>query len=134
MNEFILLVLLAVLLAGFQQWMRHQRRLLVHRERLAAIDKGLELPPVEREVRRGEWTARRILLFAGLLWISVGVPTYLMLRDLIGERPLDLFATGVIIDVRDGMQWIGAAMVGIGVSHLIVFAVTGRRRDEEERL
>ena len=132
MNDrtFLLLVLLAVVLVGFQQWMRHQRRLLVHRERLAAIEKGIELPPVEQEVRRGDWTTRRVLLFAGLLWISVGVPTYLMLANLIGERPVNAF--GVIIEVVDGMQWIGGAMVGIGLSHLIVYAVAGTRQQDQE--
>jgi hypothetical protein len=129
-RTFLLLVLLAVLLAGFQQWMRHQRRLLVHRERLAAIDKGIELPPVEQEVRRGDWTTRRVLLFAGLLWISVGVPTYLMLVNLIGERPVNAF--GVIIEVVDGMQWIGGAMTAIGVSHLIVYAMAGTPRGDRQ--
>jgi len=127
-TTFVLLVLVIVMFTAFQQWMRHQRRLLVHRERLAAIEKGIELPPVEQEARRAEWTSRRILLFAGLLWISVGLPTYLMLSDLVGERPVNAF--GVIIEVVDGMQWIGGAMVGIGVSHLIVYAVAGMRRDE----
>ena len=34
---------------AFYQWLRHQRRLLIHRERLAALEKGVELPPPERE-------------------------------------------------------------------------------------
>jgi hypothetical protein len=30
---------------GFMQFLQHQRRALVHKERLAAIEKGLPLPP-----------------------------------------------------------------------------------------
>ena len=35
---------------AFYQWLRHQRRVLIHRERLIALEKGVELPP---------WSGRR---------------------------------------------------------------------------
>ena len=35
--------------AAYREWLRHQRRALIHHERLAAIEKGLNLPPLEQE-------------------------------------------------------------------------------------
>jgi hypothetical protein len=117
-TTFVALVAVLVVFAGFQQWIRHQRRVMVHRERLAAIEKGIELPPVEQEAGRAAWTAQRILLFAGLVWISIGIALVLLLNNLVGEV---IHVWGNDIPVVDGMQWIGGALVGIGISHLIVF-------------
>lgn len=121
MNDrtFVLLVAVLVVFAGFQQWIRHQRRAMTHRERMAAIEKGIELPPVEQEAGRAAWTAQRILLFAGLVWISIGTALVLLLNNLVGQV---IHVWGNDIPVVDGMQWIGAALVGIGIAHLIVFA------------
>lgn len=129
MNDrtFVLLVAVLVVFAGFQQWIRHQRRVMAHRERLAAIEKGIELPPVEQEVNRVAWNAQRLLLFAGLVWISIGIALVFLLNNLIGQ-PFHVW--GLDILVLDGMQWIGGALIGIGVSHLVVYAVTTRQRNE----
>lgn len=138
MNDttFVVLVGLLALSAAFQQWIRHHRRLMIHRERLAAIDKGIELPPLEQEIRNTERTVERVLLFAGLVWLSVGIATYLMLESLIGQPPfhvqwgMDRLGNPQWIDVpvRDGMQWIGAGLAGIGLSHLSVYVIARRRR------
>ena len=47
MESLAIPLFVAVLLAfvGFRQWLRHQQRVLVHRERLVALEKGVELPP-----------------------------------------------------------------------------------------
>jgi hypothetical protein len=75
METFSPVLALAVILAfvAFVQWMRQQRRLMIHRERIAAIEKGIELPPVTQEVQRSSWNVQRLLLLAGLVWISIGV-------------------------------------------------------------
>ena len=47
--------IVAVALIGFvafRQWLAHQRRMMIHRERLLAIEKGVALPPLEQEIRR----------------------------------------------------------------------------------
>jgi hypothetical protein len=89
-----------------------------HKERMAAIDKGLDLPPdplAERvsAVRRlngaGGGSGSRYLL-RGLVWLGVGLAIALS----------DSF-------LGDGFRaygWIGAA---VGVAYLIYYALEGRR-------
>jgi len=124
----------AVAYGGFQQWLHHQRRIMLHRERLAAIEKGLELPAADLEARRSGWIANRLLLFAGLVWVSLGAGAYLTLRALIGQPPFrvlwgqDRWGNLIWVDlaVRDGMQWIGLAMAGIGIAHLVIYLLNAR--------
>jgi hypothetical protein len=131
----VILIVVLTAYAAFQQWLRHQRRLIVHRERLAAIEKGAELPNLEWQVQGASWNVQRLLLLAGLVWISVGLGTYLLLNSLAGQRPLSIpvgfDATGpmwVAVQIRDGMQWIGATLIAIGLSHLVVYAI-GKRKE-----
>src|SRR4029450_13034290 len=107
--------------APFQQWLRHERRTMIHRERLAALEKGVELPPLEREVQHSGWNVQRMLLFAGLIWLSLGLGAYLVLSALVGQTfqvqwSMDRFGNPVWVPVqiRDGMQWIGAGLGGMG--------------------
>lgn len=111
---FVLLVAVFLVFAGYQQWLRYQRRLLVHRERLAAIEKGVDLPPVDDEMKRRAFNTQRMLLFAGLIWMSLGAGALSGdISSLIGN-PISL--------------QVGVALVGVGLSHLIVYAVS-RKRD-----
>src|SRR5215207_8594898 len=102
---------------AFGMWLRQQRRTMIHRERLAAIEKGIDLPPVIRDVQRTAWNVQRLLLLAGLVWISVGVGFYLVFSEIL-RHP-----TEVTRDVPHGLQYVGYGLIGIGISHLIVFAV-----------
>ena len=106
---------------GFYQWLRYQRRVLIHRERLAALEKGIELPPVEQEVRRSAWTAQRILLLAGLTWISLGIGAITVLSALLAHP------SQASEHIPGGIQWIGVAPIGIGLSHLVVYFVGAKR-------
>jgi hypothetical protein len=119
----------------FQLWSRHQRRMMVHRERLAAIEKGIELPPLEQEIRRNTWNVQRLLLLAGLIWLSIGIAAFPLLFS-IANRSFWIpwgythdgnpyFADFVI---PDGTQWIALAPIGIGISHVIVYLL-GRQKD-----
>ena len=121
----IVLVALIAFMA-FQQWLRHSRRVMVHRERLAALEKGIELPPLEQEVKRGSWNVQRILLLAGLCWISLGIGAFLVLNALLAH-PSEL-----VKDIPQGLQFIGAAPVGIGLSHLVVY-LAERKKDRATR-
>jgi len=136
---FIIISLILALAATyiFQLWARHQRRLMVHRERLAAIDKGIELPPLEREIQKRSWNVQRLLLLAGLVWISVGLATFPLLLRLGGQIltiPWGYDQAGPVwakVPIPFGLEWIGVALVGIGVSHIVTYAV-GRRREHED--
>lgn len=119
--ELAIVVVALIAFAGFRQWMKHQRRILVHRERLSAIEKGVDLPPLQEEVRRSNWNVQRILLLAGLIWISLGIGTFVVFSALLSNP------RGAS-DLPQGLQWVGIAPVMIGCSHLIVYVV-GRNKE-----
>jgi hypothetical protein len=129
----IIVLLVAYL---FQLWARHHRRLMIHRERLVALEKGVEPPPlVEEEIERTSWNVQRLILLAGLCWMSVGIACFGALNELSGHTvrlPWGSDGTGqqafVEIYVWPAMRWLAFAPIGIGISHLIVY-FTGRRQD-----
>jgi hypothetical protein len=136
----IIIVILAVAATYiFQMWARHQRRLMIHRERLAAIEKGIELPPLEREIQRSGWNVQRLLLLAGLVWISLGLAAFPLLNRLGGQAitlPWGYDQVGPVwakVPIPQGLEWIGLALVGIGASHLITYVVGRQRGSEESR-
>ena len=124
METFSGVFALAVILGfvGFGMWLRQQRRLMIHRERLAALEKGIELPPVLQEVQRTSWNVQRLLLLAGLVWISIGTGFYLVFSEMLRHT------TEFTKDVPPGIQYVGYGLIGVGVSHLIAFAA-GFRKD-----
>jgi hypothetical protein len=106
---------------GFAMWLRQQRRIMIHRERLASIEKGLDLPPVEQEASRISFNVQRLLLLFGLIWISIGIGFFLVFSTMLSHP------TEFTKDVPYGIQYVGVGMVGIGLSHLIAF-LAGRNR------
>jgi hypothetical protein len=119
----VAIVMVAVIgYLAFRQWLQLNRRTMIHRERLAAIEKGVDLPPLEQEVRRRSWDIQRFLLLAGLVWVSLGVGAFVTLSALIAHP------TPVTEGIPQGMQWIGVAPACIGVSHLIVYLI-GKRKE-----
>jgi hypothetical protein len=134
---FIIISLILAIAATyiFQMWARHQRRLMIHRERLAAIEKGLELPPLEQEIQKRSWNVQRLLLLAGLVWISLGVGAFPLLMRLGGQSvtiPWGYNQAGPAwakVPIPTGLEWIGVALIGIGLSHIVTYAF-GRHREE----
>ena len=125
-SNWVLVALIAFV--GLQQWLRHHRRLMIHRERLAAIEKGIDLPVVEHEAQRSSWNTQRLLLFAGLVWTSLGIGASVLFSALQGQTvPVPWEAAGTTTRIPDGMQWIGVAPLGIGLSHLAVYFVGEKR-------
>jgi len=120
--EFVALVGILTGYVAFSQWMQHARRMMVHRERLAAIEKGLALPPLEQEVRRSRWNVQRFLLWFGCLDIAVGVGVYLVLSIMMSYPP-NKFTE----DLPQGIQYVGVIPVGMGIAHLIAYLVETRR-------
>jgi hypothetical protein len=107
-----------IALVGFRQWLQHQRRMMIHRERLAAIEKGVEITPIEQEARPSNWNVQRFLLLAGLIWISLGVGAFITLTALLGDPRLG---------IPEGTPLVSVAPVAIGLSHLIVYAVERKK-------
>src|SRR5688572_25345313 len=106
---FTAIVSLAVVYL-FQLWVRHQRRFMIHRERLAALEKGVELPPLVEEIQQRSFNVQRLLLLAGLCWISVGVALFMTLNELAGGDlylPVGFEASGVTwvsVHMRSGIR------------------------------
>jgi hypothetical protein len=122
METAIVIVALIVFVA-FRQYLSHHRRIMIHRERLTAIEKGVTLPPVEQEVRRSNINVQRILLLAGLIWISLGIAAFVTLSALVM-----MATTKFTEELPRGIQYVAIAPIGIGIAHLIVLLV-GRRKD-----
>lgn len=86
-----------------------QRADLRHRERLAAMDKGIELPPeLEDPVDRPRH------LLTGLVWSFVGIATYFALSALAGSD--EAMLAGIPF--------------AIGLAYLIYYFVQGKRENE----
>ena len=106
---------------AFAMWLRQQRRMMIHRERIAALEKGIDLP-VTQEVQVSSWNVQRLLLLAGFVWISIGTGFYLVFSEML-RNP-----TEATRDVPHGIQYVGYGLIGVGVSHLIAY-VAGLRKD-----
>jgi|ERR1035438_1522024 hypothetical protein len=123
--EFAIVIVALIGFLAFRMWLKHQRRVMIHRERLIAIEKGVDLPPLEQEVRQSNWIIQRILLLSGLVWISLGIGAYAVLNALLAHPE-------GLTDLREGIQWICIAPLMIGVSHLLVY-LTGKRKEKEQK-
>ena len=134
-GPLIFIVAIVAVAYVFQIWVRYQRRLMIHRERLAAIEKGIELPPLEQEIQRSGWNVQRLLLLAGMVWISVGIGAFPLLSRLGGQSitlPWGYAQRGAVwaqVRIPTGLGWIAVAVGGIGISRLVTFAVGGQRGD-----
>src|SRR5260370_36513266 len=117
----VAIVMVAVIgYLAFRQWLQLSRRTMIHRERLAAIEKGIDLPPLEQEVRRSSWSVQRLLLLAGLVWISLGTGVFVTLSALLAHP------TPATREIPEGIQWIGVGPILIGLAHVIVYLI-GKR-------
>jgi len=120
--EIAAVAIALVAYAAYREWLRHQRRTLIHRERLAAIEKGVDLPPLEQEQKRSSWNVQRTLLLAGLVWLSLGICAYVTLSAMIASP------VNAKLEIPPGAQWIGLGLAAIGLSHLCVYLV-GKRKE-----
>ena len=125
--EVALVIVAVIAYLGFREWLRHQRRALIHQERLAAVAKGVEVPPLEHEVHRRAWNVQRILLLAGLIWMSLGAAAYVTLSAVIASP------ANAKLEIPPGIQWIGLAPAAIGLSHLIVYLVGKSKENNIEK-
>ncbi len=115
--EVAIVIVAAIGYLAFRQWLQLSRRTMIHRERLAAIEKGVDLVPLEQEVRRRTWNMQRFVLLAGLIWLSLGIAAFVTLSVLL------VHPTPVTAAIPQGMQWIAVAPFCIGLSHLVVYLV-----------
>jgi len=124
MFEAVLLCCIVAYIA-FRNWLHHDKRRMIHRERMAALEKGVELPAVEQETERQSWNVQRFLLLAGWSWIFIGIGAFIAISLVLagvapGDPPRDL--------PPRGSQYGALIPMGIGAAHLITYW-TGERRN-----
>ncbi len=86
---------------------------LYHQERMAAIEKGVELPPMPESIFSEDAapSSPRRHLLKGLWWVLIGL-----------GLGVALFAT-----VEERWYLFALIPIGAGLAHLIYYAVEGRR-------
>jgi hypothetical protein len=108
---------LAALVVWFTLNYYKRRRLmeLHHAERMAAIERGMDIPPLPIELIDGRSTPkrRRTALLPGLVWFFVGLAVVVgsLAGDADGEIPV----------------FLGLIPLGIGLAYLIYYFFEGRK-------
>ena len=92
---------------------------LHHKERLAAIEKGIELPPLPVELIGAAPKSRPRYLLRGLVWLFIGLGTMAGLA-------------GVTRGEEEKVWLLGLVPTGVGLAYLIYYFVEGKRVQEEE--
>jgi hypothetical protein len=132
-------------------YFRYRKQMLVHAERMAALDKGVPLPAQPNEP--GPWTPR-VYLLRGLIWLLGGLGLIVFLLGLAlttnESIPLSqklweshrLREAGATEDqikqminsnemrrhVPEGVSLIGLIPVGVGLAYLIFYIAESKQR------
>ena len=114
MNAFLpfFLLLFLVGLWAFGQFFRYRRRALLHKERLLAMEKGIDLP-VDPALTPG--LPPQVCLLRGLLWLFAGIAWIVCLLG-IAALLRDYDRT-----VAAACAFAGIVPVGIGSAYLIYY-------------
>jgi hypothetical protein len=94
---------------------------LHHKERLAAIEKGVEIPPLPPELFTkdyGQGVKKPRYLLKGLVWLLVGLGSLVALYYDPDRREWALYAL---------------IPVGVGLAYLLYYAIAGRKEEEQAR-
>jgi hypothetical protein len=123
MQDLAVPAFVAVVLAfvGFRQWLGHQQRVMVHRERLVALEKGVEPPPwPEAPLPATGLGMQGVLLLSGLIWLALGIGGMIAAYVIVPSL--------TIPDAPPRSIWLmGLAPALVGVAHLIVYRVQRRK-------
>ena len=109
----IVAIVFGLSLAMLRSWLDYKKKKEVfelhHRERMAAIEKGLEVPALPAELFANTMTPGkpRDPLRSGLIWTLVGAA----------------ISTAVYLEDKDHWAW-GLVPAAIGVANLLYYAIT----------
>ena len=112
----IVAILSTLAFAALLFYFRYRRQKLLHAERLAAIEKNLQLP--ESFFAEPELNIR-IYLLRGLVWLAVGLG-------------IAIFLFAMWLSERSDPEILGAAALGaipilVGAAHLIYYRIAAKR-------
>jgi hypothetical protein len=84
-----------------------------HKERMAAIERGMELPPLPESFFKSFGNDRKPRhLLTGMIWTFVGAGLFVGLREVAGED----------------VAWFALMPIGVGLALLIYYFVEGRKQ------
>ena len=87
-----------------------------HKERLAAIERGMEIPPLPDSFYMGMKTPRRSsYLLPGLVWLFIGIALFIALGAVAGHD----------------VQYFGLIPAGVGLAQLIYYFAEGKKLQAE---
>ncbi|PZN33382.1 MAG: hypothetical protein DIU71_05195 [Proteobacteria bacterium] len=93
------------------RYRRHRQLLeLHHAERMAAIERGMDVPPLPLELIDGRPRRRRSSLLPGLVWLFVGLAVLVSMRTIAEREAL-----------------LGLIPMGVGLAYLIYYFAEGRK-------
>jgi len=118
---FPLVVASILAFVGFRQWLRHQQRAMVHRERLSALEKGIDLPAWSEETA-SRFDVGLVLLLSGLIWLAMGLGGMLAAFVIVSQPQIQSMPEAP----PPHIALIGLPVALIGVAHLLVYGI--RRR------
>jgi hypothetical protein len=117
---FPLVVASVLAFVGFRQWLRHQQRAMLHRERLAALDKGADLPPWPEEApSRFDFGLDSVLLLSGLIWLAVGLGGMTAAFVIVSQPQIQRLPDAV----PPHIALIGIPVALVGAAHLVVYRI-----------
>ena len=117
---FPLFVASVLAFVGFRQWLRHQQRAMVHRERLAALEKGADLPAWPDEAAsRFDFGLDSFLLLSGLIWLAIGLGGMVAAFVIVSQPQIQRIPEAP----PSYIALIGLPVALVGVAHLIVYRV-----------
>ena len=116
-----------------------KEREMIHRERMLAMEKGLQPPPepfpngarllqdaATRAMEKGLRTPPRDLLFRGLLWLAIGIGA---LASMIWARSPWAIHLQEPFSLLTSMPFLAFIPIGVGLAHLVYFAIEGQNRN-----
>jgi hypothetical protein len=96
-------------------WIDYRRRRDIvdahHRERLAAIERGMEIPPLPEAFYSPIRKRRSSYLLPGMIWTFVGTGLFI--------------ALGAV--VREDVRYFALIPIGVGLAYLVYYFVEGRK-------
>lgn len=113
----IIAIFMSLLIPIVHQILDYRRRRDIveahHKERLAGIERGMDIPPLpESFFRPLERNERPRHLLTGMIWLFIGVGICLFL--------------GTVADDEPGVAYLGLIPGGVGLAYLIYYFVEGR--------
>lgn len=156
MNEGVMILMMLVIVSavGIIVWslgLRYKRRELQHKERLAALEKGMPLPVLTDVETRAPWSPR-VYLLRGMIWLfmGVGLTAFLAALSVTAQHPRSVeervreanwarqggATEEQVREIQNdsspqngpglGIALLGLVPMGVGAAYLIFYRVEGQ--------